>query len=379
MHMSNKWLIPAIVAVGSAVASAQAPLNSASTMHITLPDDSPLAVLAADWRESSVTPRGSAVLLDLHTSLSLRNSSQRRVRGVTLLATAHEVAPGGKMSVSVPSLDVGPGEVFPVRLDVRLLRPAAKNDGPLVEITLDGVLFDDLSFYGANKLNSRRSMTMWELEARRDRKYLRNLYETAGIDAISKQMRDIQAKLSERPKVDVQMARGSGRTTAMESERSVRFAFLDMPGEPVRPTAGSASVSHSQARAPQIEVENVGNRPVRYLEIGWIMKDRSGEEFYAGSVPAELNLQPGQRGKVQHDSTLKLSQRDGQPVPVQGMTGFVNHVEFADGSVWIPQKAALDDPRLKRVLNPSPEEQRLSDLYRRKGVQAVIDELRRHN
>ncbi|MBI4905409.1 MAG: hypothetical protein HY820_17375 [Acidobacteria bacterium] len=379
--MSNKWLITAALAVGAMTAQTQVPLNSNSTMHITLPDDSPLSVLSADWRESTVTPRGSAMLLDLHTSLSFRNSSQRRVRGVTLLATAHEVAPGGKMSVSVPSLDIGPGEVFPVRLDVRLLRPATKGDGALVEITLDGVLFEDLSFYGANKLNSRRTMTMWELEARRDRKYLRGVYETAGLDALSRHMRDVQAKLSERPKVDVQMARrGGGRTTAQESERSVRFAFLDMPGEPVRATSGSATVSHSQARAPQIEVENVGNRPVRYLEIGWIMKDRSGEEFYAGAVPAELNLQPGQRGKVQHDSALTLSQRNGQPVPVAGMTGFVNHVEFADGSMWIPQKSSLvDDPRLKRVLNPSAEEQRLSDLYRRKGIHAVVDELRRHN
>src|SRR5262249_24877202 len=283
-----------------------------STMHIMLPEDSPLAVLSADWGESTATPRGSAMLLDLHTSLSLRNTSSHNVRGVTLLVSAHEVAPGGKMSVSVPSLDIGPGEAFPVRLDVRLLRPQANGDGPLVEIMLDGVLFADFSFYGPNKLNSRRTMTMWELEARRDRKYLRGLYDSAGLDALSRHLRDVQARLSERPKVDVQMARG--RTTTQEPERSVRFTFLDLPGEPVRATRGSATVSASQARAPQIEVENVSHRPVRYLEIGWIMKDQSGEEFFAGSVPAELNLLPGGTARVQHDSTLKLSQRDGQPV-----------------------------------------------------------------
>ena len=58
---------------------------------------------------------------------------------------------------------------------MRLLRPLSAAPGPLVEISLDGVLFDDLTFFGPNKLNSRRTMMVWELEARRDRKHLRQM------------------------------------------------------------------------------------------------------------------------------------------------------------------------------------------------------------
>ncbi|MBI3208015.1 MAG: hypothetical protein HYZ37_03825 [Candidatus Solibacter usitatus] len=366
----------ALLLVAALPAAAQSLLNPRSTMHITLPEDSPLAVVSANWGESAATPRGGALLLDLRTSLSLRNVTNHRIRGVTLLVLAQETAPGGKASVSVPSLDVGPGEGFPVKLDVRLLRPQMNADGPLVEISLDGVLYDDLTFYGPNKLNSRRSMTMWELEARRDRKYLRGLFDSAGVEGLRKHLTDVQARLSESPKVDVQMARG--RTTAQEPEHTVKFAFLNMPGEPVRAITGWALVTQSEARAPRIDVENSSNRAVRYLEIGWIMTDRSGEPFYAGAVPAEMSLLPGAKGRIAPEASLKLSKRNGQPLPISGMTGFVNHVEFADGSVWIPQREALETPQLKKALSPSPEQQRLSDLYRRKGMVAVVEELHKH-
>ncbi|MBI3682072.1 MAG: hypothetical protein HY235_16945 [Acidobacteria bacterium] len=373
MSTFSKLLLVAFSAL--AALEAQNRLNSRSTLHITLPDDSPVAVLTADWGESVATPRGSAMLLDLHTSLTLRNVSNRRIRGVSLLVLAQEVAPGGKASVSVPSLDVGPGDVFPVRLDLRLLRPQTSGDSPLVEVSLDGILFEDLSFYGPNRLNSRRSMMMWELEARRDRRYLKHLLETAGMEAVRKHLTDVQARLSERPRMDVQVARG--RTTVQEPERAVRFAFLQLPDEPVKPMQGMALVTSSEARAPQLEITNISSRPVRYLEMGWILMGGSGEEFYAGAVPAEMNLLPGRSTRVQQDSTLKLTPHGPKTSPITGMIGFVSHVEFSDGSVWIPPRNALEDALLKRILPPSPEEQRLSDLYRRKGLPAVVEELRK--
>lgn len=350
-------------------------LSSRSLLHITMPEDAPLAVLSADWGESVATPRGSAMLLDLRTSLTLRNSSNKRIRGVTLLVMAQEVAPGSKASVSVPSLDVGPGEAFPVRLNLRLLRPADTGDGPLAEVSLDGVLFEDLAFYGPNRLNSRRSMTHWEMEARRDRRFLKSLLERAGAEGIRSHMKDTLARLGERPKMDVQLARG--RSTNAEPEKNLQFAFLRMPDEPVRATGGSATVSGSEVSAPQIDVRNVSNQPVRYLELGWILKDEAGNETYAGAVPGEVNLPVGQRTTIRQQATLKLSQRTGKPGSVASMTGFVNHVEFADGRTWIPERAALEDQGLRRTLQPSAEEQRLADLYRRKGLNAVLDEISR--
>jgi hypothetical protein len=50
-------------------------------------------------------------------------------------------------------------------------------------------------------------------------------------------------------------------------------------------------------------------------------------------------------------------------------------VEFTDGSVWIPSRADLGTPQLQRVIAPSDEEQRLAQVYRKKGLQALIAEL----
>ncbi len=85
---------------------------------IDFPVDSPITAVSSDWSETKATPRGGAYVLDVHAILSLRNSSQKRIRGVMLAVQAQEVMPGGKGSVSVPSLDVGPGEAFPLRIDL---------------------------------------------------------------------------------------------------------------------------------------------------------------------------------------------------------------------------------------------------------------------
>jgi hypothetical protein len=38
--------------------------------------------------------------------------------------------------------------------------------------------------------------------------------------------------------------------------------------------------------SPTIEVRNRSSEPIRYFEIGWIVKDSQGKEFWAASVPA---------------------------------------------------------------------------------------------
>ena len=90
------------------------------TGKVDLPKDSPVTMVALDWGQSSATVRGSAYVLDIHASLSLRNSGQKRVRGITLAVVAQEVTPGGKGSISVPSLDVAPGDTFAVKIDLPL-------------------------------------------------------------------------------------------------------------------------------------------------------------------------------------------------------------------------------------------------------------------
>ena len=131
--MRNKILI---LALATAIASTAQTLGR----KLDFPADSPVTAVSSDWSETRATPRGGAYVLDVHAVLSLRNSSQKRIRGVTLAVLAQEVTTGGKGSVSVPSLDVAPGQNFPVRIDLRLLRPGQMGTGPLVQVSLDGVL-----------------------------------------------------------------------------------------------------------------------------------------------------------------------------------------------------------------------------------------------
>lgn len=337
---------------------------------IDFPVDSPITAVSSDWSETKATPRGGAYVLDVHAVLSLRNSSQKRIRGVMLAVQAQEVMPGGKGSVSVPSLDVGPGEAFPLRIDLPLLCPLGAG-GPMVEVKLDGVLFDDLTFYGSDRLNSRRRMTVWELEARRDRKYFKTLLETAGGEGLQKEILSSIARQADRPSTGVQMVRG--RSTNTDPEREVQFAFLHMPDSPVDPTSGTARIAGNEARAPHINIQNRSERAVKHLELGWIVKDRQGREFLAASIPSDVSLAPGKSGLVTQDTALRFSDR----TQVDGMTGFVSSAEFADGSYWIPTRGELNDPKLRGVIAPSPEEQRLLQIYRKKGLNGLIAELKK--
>jgi hypothetical protein len=360
----------AIVAGACAATLAWGQADSRGSFKIDFPNDSPVTFVAADWGQSRPLPRGGAVVLDLHTSLSLRNSSQRRIRGVTLMVLAQEVTPGGKASVSVPSLDISPGETFPVRIDLRLLRPIQGGENAVVQVALDGVLFDDMSFFGPNRLESRRSMMVWEMEAQRDRRYYKGILEQAGMEGLQKEILASLGRKVDRSQPGVQMVRG-GRATTYEPEHEVKFAFVQFPDAPIEAVDGMARVSGNEARAPRIDVRNRGTKPVRYFEMGWIVQDEQGRQFLAGSVPAELNLAPGQKAQVLQDTSMRFSER----TSIKGMTGFVNSVEFADGRFWIPTRAEMMP--LQNATSPSPEEQRLIQIYQKKGPKALADELRK--
>jgi hypothetical protein len=374
--------IAVLFAASLALSAQEAALDPHSSIKLDVPADSPVSLISANMGESRASARGGAMLLDLHVALKLRNAGQRTIRGVTLLVLAQEATPGGKASVSVPSLDVRPGDIFPVRVDVRLLRPLQQTGAPLVQVAIDGVLFSDLSFYGPNRLNSRRAMVAWESEAQRDRQYFKGLLASQGPEALQRAMLESLSRQADRPRLDIQVSRRNRAvvSSAGISERIAQFAFVQIPGSPVRPLQGWAEISGSEARSPRIEVVNRSAKSVSYVEIGWIVRDREGREFMAASVPASdsnLYLPPGHTGRILQDTALRFSRNAGEPVPIQGMTGFVSQVEYSDGEVWVPNRASLDNPQLQRVLAPSPEEQRLTELYRKKGLAAVAEELKK--
>jgi hypothetical protein len=367
-----------LASLGAAVLSAQeAPLPSGS-VNINLPKDSPVALLSMASDQSRTTMRGAAMVLDLHMSLSLRNSGPNRIHGVTLRVVSQEVTMGGKGSVTIPGLNIAPGDVFPVRIDMQLVRPTQVAGGPLVQVDLDGVLYDNLGFYGPDHLNSRRYLTACELEAQRDRDHFKRVLAQSGKEGLRRAMLDSLALQAESQPLTVRVRRGAAVTAAASGGQATRFAFVKIPGSPVEPVQGSAVVSGNEARGPFVEVRNTTSRPVKYVEVGWVVRDQAGREYLAGSLPStNLNLPAGNTARLSQDSTLSFTIGT-QLVNIREMTGFVTQVEFADGKVWVPARQSLDDPLLRKVMGPSAEEQRLSELYRRKGIDALAEELKKY-
>lgn len=387
------------VAAGQSVLFAQQSLragaDAASSVKIDLPADSPLTLISAVTDQSRVTPRGGMLMLDLHMSLTLRNSGARSVRGVVLLITAQEFTPGGKGAVARPCIDVPAGQNFTLPVDLKLAKPVQQAGGPLVHVQLDGIVFDDLSFYGPNRLkSSQRDLTLWEVEAQRDRAYYKQVLQAKGEEGLRKEVIGTMAKAGERPQLDVALSRGGRAVGAaagnIASPDQAHFAFLSLPDSPVLPVNGQATISGNEVTAPWIEVQNLSKKPVRYVEIGWVVKDKDGNEYLAGSVPGSgvsaigtststpgAVVQPNMRGRLEPDATLRFS-RAGRPIGIESMTGFVRQVEFADGKVWVPSRKDLNSSPLLRTMAPSTEEQRLLDIYARQGLSALVAELGRY-
>ena len=402
--MWNKISIPllllmALTAIG--LLHAQTTANDASSsVKIDLPADSPVTLISYSMGQTHVTARGGAMVLDLDMSLTLRNndSAARSVRDVMLLITAQEFTPGGKGSVARPSIDVPAGQNFTLPIKLRLIRPVQQANGP-VRVQLDGVLFNDLSFYGPNRLNSQRAMTLWEVEAQRDRAYYKQILQAKGETGLQKEMLNGMQKAAEHPQLDVALSH-TGHTVGSAAANlaadttpadRAHFAFLELPDAPVLAVQGQADIKGNEVRSPWIEVQNLDKKKaVRYVEIGWVVKDREGNEYLVGSVPgsgvsalntsgagANAVIQAGQKGRLEPDATLKFSHA-GRPVAIDGMTGFVSQVEFADGKVWVPSRKDLDSSPLLRSMSPSTEEQRLLDIYAKQGLSALVADLAKY-
>lgn len=367
--MSSKLAIVFAFAVAGFAQETQ----SAGSIRIDFPTDSPISVAQSDWGETRSTSRAGALVLDLRSSLRLKNNSRLRLRGITLHVSSQEMAPGGRGSVSVPSLDVYPGQEFPVKVDLRLLLPA-NLARPQVSVQLDGILFEDLSFFGPNKIGSRRLLTAWELEARRDRQHFRQVLAKSGSEGLRDEMRGLLAHETSRPRLDVRMARSAA---TLSGGREIQVAFLNYPGMPVEGLQGRANLIGDELRIPEFSLNNRGSREVRFVELAWLVRDRDGREYMAGLLPSPLSIKAKQSASLQATTSFQFSRLEGEPLQVESLTGVVQQVEFSDGSVWVPNRTMLEDKRLRSVMSGSLEAQRLSEMYRKKGIATLIEELKR--
>lgn len=386
MSTGNRHAFAALLLAAAALAAAAClPIQAAERsdmpwLNVEFPRDSPVGVVSFSLGDSTASVRGISLALGLHTSLTLRNSSNKHLRGLTLLVEAQDLTPSGRASVTVPSLDVPPGDVFPVRVDLELLRPfnTTRTAGALVQVSLDCVLFDDFSSYGPDKIHSRRNLMVYEIEARRDRDYFLRLIETGQLAKLQQELNfglpDMRApELGFELLTDVREISTPGR--------AVPVSVVRFPDAPAAVLNGAATVYRNEVVVPQVDLRNRTQRTLETIEIGWIFRDNDGRGYVAGSLPAHVQIGPVQQATVTQPAVLRFSHPSGRPLLVDGLSAFVSNVQFSDGGVWIPSRTDIAnaniDPALKRVMVSSPEQQRLVQIYRRKGMDALAAELKK--
>ena len=135
---------------------------------------------------------------------------------------------------------LAPGETFPVRIDLPLLRPLGAAGGPAVEVQLDGVLFDDLSFYGPDKLHSAAHHDgVGAGSAARPPSISRSCWKPRAREGLQKEMLDSLARQADRPQPGVQMVRGRVDQRRSGARSAVRVPAASRTS-PVEPTGGMA-------------------------------------------------------------------------------------------------------------------------------------------
>jgi hypothetical protein len=363
------------------VAPALAQDSGGRWLDVVFPRDSPVLIVSSGLGPTTVQRvRGISMVIDLHASLLLRNTGTKALSGLTLRVEAQDLTPSGKGSVTVPSLHVEPGEVFPVRIDLELVRPinVAKTEGAMVQVALDCALFSDLSSYGPDKLDSRRKLVVYELEARRDRHYLASLLQTGRLAELRE---ELNFGLQDLAPEQLGLELLHGPRTNLEQGQALRVKPVSFPNSPVQTVGGAAQVLGNEVRAPEVEVKNRSPKAVRIIEMGWIVQDERGRDFVAGAMPSSMQLAPVATARMTEPGTLRFSHPTGQPMVIGALMAFVNDVEFADGKLWIPSRLDIDeatrDPILRRALAASPEQQRLAEIYRKRGMSGLADELKK--
>ncbi len=161
-------------------------------LAVDFPRDSPVLPISSTLGPSNPHVRGASLAMDIRASLLLRNTGTKPISGITLSVEAQGLTPSGKGSITVPSLRLEPGDVIPVRIQLQLLRPFnamhPDSENAMVRVSLDCALFSDFSAYGPDRLGSRRALMVYELEARRDRRYLASLIDSGKFTQIREEL-----------------------------------------------------------------------------------------------------------------------------------------------------------------------------------------------
>lgn len=353
-----------------------------SWLTVEFPKDSPVLIVSSGLGSTTAHIQGASIALEIRTSLLLRNTGKKAIHGLTLRVDAGNFHPAAQGSVTMPSLDAQPGDTFPVRIDMELVRPfnVQRSEAPLVQVSLDCALFDDLTAYGPDKLGSKRALMVYELESRRDRHYLANLLNTGRVGELRREL-DFGLGGSNLPQLAMELLRAPDRSNEAGHQHPMAVDVVAFSDSPIEAKGGTARVVGNDLEAPMVRVTNRSQRPVRSIEMGWIVRDENGRDFMAGSLPKKIVLNPVESAQMTEAGDVRFLRPGGRPLDIENLLAFVNSVEYGDGSLWIPSRADIDqatgDPVLRHALAASPEQQRLENLYRRHGMNALRIDLER--
>ncbi len=373
------WVL--LLAAASAGPLALPGLAQAPAVAVEIPAGLPLQVLSSEFSDSDFERRGGAMVINLAGSVRFRHDGSDPIRAITLRIDAREQALGGRAAVVVPSLHASRGDQFEVNVNLRLLRPLPLPPGPVVRIEPDAVLFASLAAAGPDRLDSIRKMRVLEMEARRDREFFLTRWSAGGKSALTSAMQASLRRQAARPRLEVRLAgNGPATTTAGIPSRELEIAFVANPEAPLVLEGGTALIRGVIADAPRFRLRNRARQGVRHFEIAWLVRDARGTVYSVGSAPVDQldRVGPQERFETRADGRFRIHPvAAGRPPAIEAVSAYLRSAQLDDGSVWVPSRQALQASNLIEAVPVSAEEQRLSQLYRERGAEAVAAELRR--
>jgi hypothetical protein len=358
--------------------------DPSNAIRVSVAPDVPLSVASKDASQTRVQVQGSLMIIELRCDLTLRNESSQYLRGVTFAVLTDRHAAGGKATVAMPSLNIGPEATFPAKLNLRLIRPLPASADDVIEVDVDGVLLADLTFYGPDRFHSQRRMKVWEIEASRDRRYFKSVLASGGPQQLQSEIAASIDRQLRRPRLEARLAgetlAGALREVRANEEQRIELSSIPLTEAPLEVVSGVSMVEGVTARSPRVTVKNVSPKAVRYFEIGWLVSDPQGRRYTAGAVPSSgAQLPPGAVASTdsQREFVFQVvsDARAAGRLAISGMSGYISQVEFTDGSVWVPPRNSLVNSRLLEVAPVSAEEQRLMGIYENLGLASVVQEL----
>ena len=163
-------------------------------------------------------------------------------------------------------------------------------------------------------------------------------------------------------------------------EHVMRCAMLRLQGSLCILEGGTALIRGVIADAPRFRLRNRARQGVRHFEIAWLVRDARGTVYSVGSAPVDQldRVGPQERFETRADGRFRIHPvAAGRPPAIEAVSAYLRSAQLDDGSVWVPSRQALQASNLIEAVPVSAEEQRLSQLYRERGAEAVAAELRR--